>query len=80
EVDKRQRDILPDRQAGFLVPYGDAEALAAAFVLVISDKALPKEMQAAVIRNVRRYYATVIAGRWESWLQHHEQRMKEQEE
>ncbi|HFF9179802.1 TPA: glycosyltransferase [Klebsiella pneumoniae] len=74
------RDILQDRQAGILVPYGDEEALAAALVRVISDKALQKEMQAAAIRNARRYYATAIAGRWESWLQHNEQRMKEQEE
>ncbi|STT53671.1 glycosyl transferase [Klebsiella pneumoniae] len=62
------------------MPYGDEEALAAALVRVISDKALQKEMQAAAIRNARRYYATAIAGRWESWLQHNEQRMKEQEE
>ncbi|WP_159287450.1 glycosyltransferase, partial [Klebsiella pneumoniae] len=52
------RDILQDRQAGILVPYGDEEALAAALVRVISDKALQKEMQAAAIRNARRYYAT----------------------
>ncbi|MFK1684852.1 glycosyltransferase [Klebsiella pneumoniae] len=74
------RDILQDRQAGILVPYGNEEALAAALVRVISDKALQKEMQAAAMRNARRYYATAIAGRWESWLQHNEQRMKEQEE
>ncbi len=36
------RDILQDRQAGILVPYGDEEALAAALVQVISDKALQK--------------------------------------
>ncbi|WP_117146092.1 glycosyltransferase, partial [Klebsiella pneumoniae] len=30
------RDILQDRQAGILVPYGDAEALAAALVRVLS--------------------------------------------
>ena len=74
------RDILQDRQAGILVPYGDEEALAAALVRVISDKALQKEMHSAAIRNARRYYATAIAGRWESWLQRNEQRMKEQEE
>ncbi len=37
-------------------------------------------MQAAAIRNARRYYASAIAGRWENWLQQNEQRMKGLEE
>ncbi|MGR7085078.1 glycosyltransferase [Klebsiella aerogenes] len=69
------RDILQDRQAGILVPYGDEDALAVALVQVISDKALQKEMQAAALRNARRYCANAIAQRWEQWLQQNEQRI-----
>lgn len=63
------RDILQDRQAGILVPCDNEDALAAALIKVISDKALQQSMQQAALSNAQRYYASAIARRWAAWQQ-----------
>ncbi|MEM0655198.1 glycosyltransferase [Klebsiella huaxiensis] len=74
------RDILQDRQAGILVPCGDEDALAAALIKVISDKALQQSMQQAALNNAQRYYASAIARCWAAWQQASERLIVDDEE
>ncbi|MFI1936285.1 glycosyltransferase family 4 protein [Streptomyces purpureus] len=55
DCDYGPREIIKDGEDGFLVPVGDADAVADALLKLIDDKDLRHRMGAAAITNSRRY-------------------------
>jgi len=52
------REVVADRLTGYLVPVGDAEALAAKLLALLSDECLAREMGANGLKRVRMMFDT----------------------
>ena len=59
------RDIITDKEDGYLVENGNIEALSKAIKQLIADEKLRQSMGEKAIINVTRYNSSNIMNRWE---------------
>lgn len=61
-------EIVEDGVNGFLVPFGDLDALAARIVELIRDEELRRRFGAAAIERAQNYTSDLVVQRWEALL------------